>query len=184
MFLKKFRDGFGRVVTAVSYVGLALLFAMVFIVAVDVILRKISNSTVSIKGSNELTMYFMVPVCSLGIPLLQYKHGHVWVNLFVNKFPYRFRCFWRAVITLIETAVILLLTIGGWDKINLFASRGTSSDILGMPKAIFAAVAFVAFLMYFILSLVDTIQLFVDGAKNEEPEPTEGGWSEDEVKGI
>lgn len=182
MKLQKFRSGFGRVVNAVSYIGMVLLFAMVVIVAIDVILRKIGVG--SIKGSNEMTTYFMVAICMLGIPALQQKDGHVWVNLLVNKFPYRFRCFWRCVIMALETLIVGLLVYGAWDKVTALYSRGTTTDILNWPKWIFAVAALVAFVEFFVLVLVDTIQLGIDGVKNEPPEPGSEGWKEDEVKGI
>jgi len=161
---------------------MALLFAMVVIVAVDVILRKAQIGRIN--GSNELTTYFMVIVCLLGIPVLQIKYGHVWVNLVTNKFSYRFRSFWLAVTLLIETTVIALLVYGGATKVSLFIHTGTTTDVLNIPKWIFAIFGLIAFAEYFVLSLVDTIQLFIDGVKNEPPAPVEGGWTEDEVKGI
>jgi len=161
---------------------MALLFAMVVIVAIDVILRKATIGRIN--GSNELTTYFMVVVCLIGIPVLQVKFGHVWVNLVTNKFPYRFRSFWCFVTLLIETAVIALLVIGGYDKVSLFIRTGTSTDVLDIPKWIFAIFGLIAFVEYFILSLIDTIQQLIDGVKNEPPAPVAEGWSEDEVKGI
>ena len=84
MKLREFRAGVGRVVTAIGYIGLACLFLMTILVAVDVVLRKIGGSAVRINGSNELTAFAMVMVCSLWIPCLQIKSGHVWVPLFVK----------------------------------------------------------------------------------------------------
>ena len=182
MKLQNFRSRFGRIVTAVSYVALALLFAMVVIIAVDVILRKAQIGRIN--GSNELTSFFMIPVCVLGIPVLQISHGHVWVNLFVNKFPYRFRNFWYSAIMLVETAVIALLAYGGLDRVISFYERSRTTDILHMPWWIFAVTVLVAFLEYFILSLIDTIQFFQDGIKNKEPAPHAEGWSDEDVKGI
>ena len=180
--LQKIRAKFGRVIIGVSYVSMVLLFAMVVIVAVDVILRKAQIGRIN--GSNELTTYFMVVVCLLGIPVLQLKYGHVWVNLVTNKFPYRFRTFWLFVTMIIETAVIALIAIGAYDKVALFVKMGTTTDVLDIPKWIFAIFGLIAFVEYFILSLIDTIQLCVDGVKNEQPAPAAGGWSDDEVKGI
>ncbi|NLB29063.1 MAG: TRAP transporter small permease [Clostridiales bacterium] len=185
MNLKKFRSGFCRVVNGVNYVALALLFAMVVIVAVDVILRKIPGIGANgIRGSNEMTTFFMIAVCTLGIPVLQGKDGHVWVNLFVVKFPYRFRCFWRFAIMVVETIIIGLLAYGGFSRVVSLFGRSTTTDILNMPKWIFAVFLMIAFIEYFVLSVVDTVQFCIDGVKNEEPAPTAGGWSEDEVKGI
>jgi len=194
--LQKFRAAFGRVVVGIGYISLVMLFIMVIVVAVDVVLRKISGGSMRIDGSNEITGFFMVVVCTLWIPALQLKNGHILVTLFTDKFPYRFRCFWLCVIMLLESAVIALLTIGAYRKvIDLFTvvkrvegapwwMSGRLTDVLNMPMWLFAVFVLIAFLEYFIISLIDTIQLCIDGIKNEPPAPADKGWSEDEVKGI
>ena len=184
MKLQKFRAWFGRIVTGIGYLALVSLFAMTIIVAVDVVLRKISGGSLRINGSNELTGFLMVVVCSLYIPVLQVRNGHIWVPLFVNKFPYRFRCFWLFAIRLIETALIVTLAIGGYRKVLDMYSTGRSSDVLHLPYWIFAVAIFIAFIEFFVLSLIDTIQLFTDGAKNKPPAEEDDRWSEDEVKGL
>ena len=184
MNLKKIRAGFCHVVNWIGYVSLAFLFAMVFIVAIDVVGRKITGGAMRITGSNEMTAFFMIIVCSLAIPLLQIKDGHVWVPLFVNKFPYRFRCFWLLVIRFVETVVIALLFLGAYNKAGDLLSTGRPTDVLNMPQWIFAVVMAVAFAEYFILSLIDTIQFLIDGVKNSPPLPEEKTWTDDEVKGI
>ena len=184
MKLQKIRDGFSRIVTGIGYIGLIFLFAMVVIVAVDVVGRKVSGGSMRVRGSNELTQFFMVIVCSLGIPVLQIKKGHIWVPLFVDRFPYRFRCFWVFAITLVETGVIAMLTLGAYNKVTDLITTGRPTDVLNIPQWIFAVVMLVAFLEYFILSLIDTIMYFSEGMKNEPPVPGEAGWTDDEVKGI
>ena len=181
MKLQKIRTGVGRVTQITSYAGMLSCFVMVFIVAIDIIMRKAGIGRIT--GSNEITTYFMVWVCALGIPLLQVKDGHVWVNLLVNKFPYRFRCFWRFAILLVETLVIALLAVGAYQEVAFFLQRSTTTDILNMPKWIFAAAVLVAFVEYFLLSLIDTILIFFDGVKGEE-QIAEDSWSDDQVKGI
>ena len=184
MKLQEFRAWFCRIVTGIGYLALAALFAMAIIVAVDVVLRKISGGSSRIDGSNELTGFLMIVVCSLSIPVLQGRHGHIWVPLFVNKFAYRFRCFWLFVIRFVETALIVTLAIGGFRKVMDLYSTGRSSDVLHLPYWIFAVAILIAFIEYFVLSLIDTIQLFNDGVKNEPPVKTDNRWSEDEVKGL
>lgn len=183
MNLQKIRNGIGGVAGVVSYAALAPMFLMVFVVAIDVLLRKAQLGRIN--GSNELTMYFMVWICMLGIPLLHFKDGHVWVNLFVNKFPYRLRCFWRCGIMAFETAVIGLLAYGGYDRVMSFYTKATTTDVLNMPKWIFALAGLVAFTEYFLLSLIDTVQYCVDGVRNETRAAAAGeGWTEEQAKGI
>ena len=181
MQMHKIRGGIGSVAKAVNYAAMLPLFLMVFVVAVDIMLRKMQAGR--IHGSNELTMYFMVWICMLGIPALHFKDGHVWINLFVNKFPYRFRCFWRCAIMAAETAVIGMLLYGGYDKTIAFYARGTTSDVLNMPKWIFAAAAIVAFAEYFLLSFIDTVQFYIDGIEGKE-KFVDDGWTDEQVKGV
>ena len=184
MKLQEFRTGFGRIVTGIGYLALVALFAMTIVVAVDVVLRKISGGSLRINGSNELTGFLMVVVCSLYIPVLQIRNGHIWVPLFVNKFKYRFRCFWLFAIRLVETALVVTLAIGGYRKVLDMYSTGRSSDVLHLPYWIFAVAIVVAFVEFFVLSLVDTIKLFSDGVINEPPVEVDDRWSEDDVKGL
>ena len=180
--LQKIRRGFGYIVNTVNYAALISCFLMAFIVAIDVVIRKMRLG--SITGSNELTTYLMVFVCLLGIPTLQLKQGHIWVDLFVRLFHYRFRCIWRFIITAIETVLIALLAVGGYNKIVMFMDRATTTDVLHMPKSLFAVAGLVAFAELFVLSLIDALQFGLDAIKGErQPESVEG-WSEEQAKGI
>lgn len=163
--LKKFRDVFGKIVTGLNYIGLAACFATVFIVAIDVILRKVSGARVSIKGSNELSAYFLVVICMLAIPAFQVKKGHIWVNMFVDMFPAKLRTVWLAVVHLIEFAVVALFTYGGVLKLQNFLDTGTATDVLNMPKWPFALVCLIGFLELAILLCADTILLFMETGK-------------------
>ncbi len=162
--MQKIRNAFGKFVSALNYVGLASCFVMVFVVAIDVILRKASGAQYSIKGSNEFSAYFLVVICLLAIPTFQVKKGHIWVNMFVDKFPPKMRTIWLAVVHLIELAVCALFTYGAVLKLQNFFSTGTTTDVLNMPKWIFALVCLIGFAELTILLLIDTIQLFMDAA--------------------
>jgi len=164
--LQKIREGIGAVAQVVNYGAMIPLFLMVFVVAIDVVLRKAQVGR--IHGSNELTMFFMVWICMLGIPVLYFKDGHIWIDIFVNKFPYRLRCFWRCGLMIVETAMVGLLAYGGYQKVILFYRISTTSDVLNMPKWIFAAAAVIAFVEYFLLSLIDTMQVLIDGVSGKE----------------
>jgi hypothetical protein len=65
-----------------------------------------------------------------------------------------------------------------------FYTKATTTDVLNMPKWIFALAALVAFTEYFLLSLIDTVQFCIDGVKNEKPTTVNEGWTEEQVKGV
>lgn len=172
--VKKIRAVFSRIVGGINYLGLASCFVMVFVVAFDVILRKLSNASVSIKGSNEFAAYFMVVIVMLAIPTLRITKGHVHVSMFVDKFPPRFRLFWMGGVQIIELVVFAMLTYGGVLKLQNFLSTGTTTDVLNMPKWPFALVCLIGFAEMTVFMLLDTVQTFMDAA-HYKPEPEAEG---------
>ena len=170
--IKKIRRGFSWFVGGINYLGLASCFVMVFVVAIDVIIRKLSHASISIKGSNEFSAYFMVVIVMLAIPTLRITKGHVWVSMFVDKFPPRFRLYWLGFIQVIELAVFAMLTYGGVLKLMNFISTGTTTDVLNMPKWPFALACLVGFAEMTVFMILDTIQTFLDAARYQ-PKPQE-----------
>ena len=164
--MEKIRNAFGKFVSGLNYIGMAACFVTVFVVAIDVILRKISGAQLSIKGSNEFSAYFLVVICLLAIPTFQVKKGHIWVNMFVDMFPAKLRTVWLGVIHVIEVAVCALLSYGALLKLQNFFSTGTTTDVLNMPKWPFALACLIGFVELTILVLMDTIQLIIDAATN------------------
>jgi len=165
--IQRVRRGFSLFVGAINYLGLASCFVMVFVVAIDVIIRKLSGATLSIKGSNEFSAYFMIVIVMLAIPTLRITRGHVWVNMFVDKFPARFRSWWIFGLHLIELAVFAMLTYGSVLKLANFLSTGTTTDVLNMPKWPFALVCFIGFAEMTVFMIIDSIQVYADAAHNK-----------------
>jgi TRAP-type C4-dicarboxylate transport system permease small subunit len=79
-------------------------------------------------------------------------------------FPAKMRTVWLAVVHLIEVAVCALLSYGAVLKLQNFLNTGTTTDVLNMPKWIFALDCLIGFAELTILLLIDTIQLFMDAA--------------------
>lgn len=169
--MEKIRNTVGKIINSINYIGMAVCFVMVFVVSIDVILRKVSGQTLSIKGSNEFSQYFLVVICMLAIPALQVKKGHVWVSMFVDKFSPKFRNIWMGIIYTIETIVAAAFTYGCFSHaLNLIAS-GRSSDVLHLPWWPFAGVCAIGFLEFFVILLIDTIMYFQAGSKSDnEPQ--------------
>lgn len=159
--LAALREKVGKIVTGVSYIAMAVCFIMVFVVSIDVILRKLSGQSVSIPGSNEFSSYFLIVICMLSIPMLHVKKGHIWVNMIVDKFPPRFRNIWMGCILALESVLTAFFTYGcARHALNLMAS-GRTTDILNMPMWPFALVCAFGFGEFFVLLVMDTVQLFV-----------------------
>lgn len=166
--MEKIRNVISKFVNGVNYIAMAVCFVMVFVVAIDVILRKVSGQNITIKGSNEFSAYFLIVIVMLSIPALQVKKGHVWVNMFVNMFPSKFRSIWLGCVMTIETLVGAALTYGSIRQTMSLLSNGRITDVLKMPWWPFAAVCAFGFLELTVLLLIDTIQCFIDAAHGGE----------------
>ena len=169
--MKKIRDAISKVVNGFSYISMAVCFVMVFVVAIDVILRKVSGQSVSIKGSNEFSSYFLIVITMLAIPVMQVKKGHVWVSMFVDMLPKKLRAIWLGIVLFIETVVSAALCYGSISQALTLMENGRATDVLNMPWWPFAFVCAFGFLELTVMLLIDTIQSFIDvknGGQTEE----------------
>ena len=171
--MKKLRDTVGKIINSINYVGMAVCFIMVFVVAIDVVLRKVSGQKLSITGSNEFSQYFLVVMCMFAIPALQVKRGHVWVNMFVDKFKPKFRSIWLGIIHLLETVVSGAFCVGCYSYAMSLMQGGRHSDVLNLPMWPFALVCSIGFLELTVILLIDTIIFFQEGAKGGTELPKE-----------
>lgn len=174
--MEKVRNAVGKVCLGYSYIGMFFCFIMVFVVAIDIILRKLSGNTVSIKGSNEFSAYFLSVVVITAIPMFQVKRGHIWVNMFVDKFPTRFRSVWLGIVHVIECIVCIVFVYATVNKLTNFLSTGTTTDVLNLPKWPFIVVILIGFALYAIMLGIDAIMYFMDGARGgaKGPRPDDG----------
>lgn len=170
--MKKIRDAVSKVVTGFSYISMAVCFVMVFVVAIDVILRKVSGQALSIKGSNEFSSYFLIVITMLAIPVMQAKKGHVWVSMFVDMMPKKLRAIWLGVVHFVETVVSAALCYGSIAQALKLMENGRATDVLNMPWWPFAFVCAFGFLELTVLLLIDTIQFFIDAKNGGETEKT------------
>ncbi len=164
--MTKIRNAVAKVVNGFNYIAMAACFICVFVVAIDVILRKVSGQKLSITGSNEMSTFLLLVMCMLSIPMLQIKKGHVWVSMFVSKFPAKMRSIWLGVILFIETVICVAFCIGCFRYGAAVAVR--TSDLLHLPWRPFAYVCSFGFLEFAVLLAIDTIQCFIDAAHGGE----------------
>ena len=163
--MEKVRSAVAKVVNGVNYVGMLACFVCVFVVAIDVILRKVSGQTLGITGSNEISQYLLLIMCMTAIPMLQVKKGHVLVNMFVDKLPVRGRNRWYGVVMLLETIVAAAFCYGCFSYASVVSNR--LSDMLKLPNAPFCYICSFGFLELTVLFAIDTIQYFIDAGKKD-----------------
>ena len=164
--MAKFREYFSKLVLGVNYVGCLACFCCVFVVAIDVILRKVSGQTLGITGSNEISQYLLLIMCMTAIPAFQVKKGHVWVSMFVDKMPAKFRSIWLGIITFIEFIIAAAFCWGCFSYAATVSNRLT--DMLKLPYTPFCYVCSFGFFMFAVLLFIDSIMFFQEAGKPAE----------------
>ncbi|MBW1802388.1 MAG: TRAP transporter small permease [Deltaproteobacteria bacterium] len=81
----------------------AIILAMMFLTTMDVVLRYIFNSP--LPGVYELQEFMLVGAVFLGLAYIQSLKGHIYVDLFTNRFTER----GQAVLAIVSHSVSLLI---------------------------------------------------------------------------
>ena len=169
--MKKFRESVGNVVDKISYAGMAVIFILMVITTVDVILRKVS--TLSIRGSYELTEMGMLIIVFLGIAAFQVKRGHVRVDMFINKFPGRSKLIVDTIVQIIECVAGGFLIYGNLEKMLANGAKGISTSTLLIPTWPFCAIMMIGSILFTIMMVLDLILTIIDLVQYRKPSAEE-----------
>lgn len=164
--MKRIRDKLGKVINAMSYLGMVIAFIIMCITTVDVIIRKVSS--LSILGSYELTELGMVIMIFFGIAALQVARGHVRVDMFIEKYPRRAKHVTEGIVTLIETLVLAAMSYCAFLKILDDFRKGLATSVLRIPTWPFCVLMFIGMALFTLTLLLDTICVFIDAAHNDD----------------
>ena len=162
------RKKLGKLINALSAGGMAVTFVLMCITTLDVILRKVS--TISVRGSYELTEMGMVILIFFGIAALQVARGHVRVDMFAEKFPRGFRLALDVVVMVVEAGIMGLMTYCGYLKTVSDFDKGLGTSVLGIPTWPFAALMTIGLLLFTVMLLIDAILSAVALAKGTDVE--------------
>ena len=153
--MENIRKHLGKFINALSAIGMAVTFILMFITTVDVVLRKVSN--ISVRGSYEMTEMGMVILIFFGIAALQVARGHVRVDMFAEKFPRTFRIILESIVLVVEAAVMGMMTYCGVLKFLSDFERELGTAVLGIPTWPFAVLMTLGLFLFTVLLLIDAI---------------------------
>ena len=155
-------------VCRLNIVGMIACLSSVFVVAINVILRKLTDARISIPGSGELSAYLMVVICMLAIPALYTKNGHIAIPLVVDRLPRTIQKILRIAVLSVEAAVCGLFTYAGVIKVINFIETGTRTDILNVYKWPFSAFAAFGFAELTLLIILDLCTVIINKDSQED----------------
>lgn len=179
--MKKLYDQISKIVEKISIAGLILsattLFAVVTMIFVDVILRKLFNSPVS--GQQELAELGTVLVVYFGLPYATRIRSHVRVEPITGLFPASVRNILYGVLDFIIVAFMVVLTWKVFQQAGvLFRAPSNATLILRIPYfyVYYAAAAGAA--ISCLEFLLDGIRYVMEGVEAAKGRPAEKGGAE------
>lgn len=148
-----------------QYIGIAVIAILMFLTAVDVILRNITSilndvgigSTVTVKGWFEISEYLMVILVAFTLSYCGIEKGHVVIELILNRVSQRAQAITSIVTNFLSLGFFVMITL---ESVRYAAQITRSSTVLLIPAWPFVAVVAVGtavlclvFLLHFFESI-------------------------------
>jgi TRAP-type C4-dicarboxylate transport system permease small subunit len=132
-FLDKIANPLTR---AISNFGAGVLVLMMFLTAMDVLLRYFLNSPIS--GALELTQYMMLIVVVSGLALCTVEKSHVRVEVIVERLPRKIRTVLYCITSLLSLGLFSLMTRQAVIYAGFLRDGKLISPVLFIPAFPFA----------------------------------------------
>jgi len=165
-FLTKWADGIERVVRPISLVGVGISMVSLFIMVILLVANVIGRYAFlyPIPGMRELEEFLLVLVAFLGLAYTGLRKGHVRVDIIIGNLP---TWIGHVVDTVTGLMSLTLWVLMAWKSffwtMKIFGPPALTSEILGIPKAIFAFIMIFG-MVVFCFVLIAQIFRSIDGA--------------------
>lgn len=159
----------------VSFFSMAMIVLMMFMITLDVILRKFFGS--SIAGCYEICQMALSTLIFSSWAYTQSVHGHIHVTMFISKFPrvLRFICF--GLTSLISVATMVFGVYGVWFQIGSVRASGECTGTLLIPYWPFYIFEWVAFILLSVVLFRDALKAIIAIGNTEMAQEIQAEWS-------
>lgn len=159
----------------VSFFSMAMIVLMMFMITLDVILRKFFGTSVT--GCYEICQMALSTLIFSSWAYTQSVHGHIHVTMFINKFPrvLRFICF--SLTSLISVATLVFGVYGVWFQIGSVRASGECTGTLLIPYWPFYIFEWVAFILLSVVLLRDALKAVIAIGSEEMAAEIQSEWS-------
>lgn len=151
---------FVSVVRAVTRILLAIagasLAGMMFLTALDVIMRYIFGQSIS--AVPELVEYLMVGCISFGVAYCGLEKAHVTVDMFTLLLPGRVQAVLNVITNIVAMGFILLVAWQCSLYIKKIYASNLASPVLYIPVYPFVATVALGFGVYFLILIIHTFE--------------------------
>lgn len=151
------------IINVLLVVGTSILAGMMFLTALDVVLRYIFNRP--IPGAYEVIEFLMAIVVPFGIAYCGHQGSHVVVDLLVVRFPKRVQAIIGSVTAFLSLGLLILIT---WQNLiyikEQYGSKLTSAVLL-IPVYPFVGVVAIGCAAFSLVLLIDFFNYLSEAVK-------------------
>lgn len=177
--MKKFLSVFTKITDKIcyymSFLSMAMIVLMMFLMFVDVVLSLVFNTR--ILGAYEVTSLALLVVVFSSWAYTQSVHGHIHVVMFINMMPQKLRFFCFGLTSLVSVATMACASYAVWMGILERKAGGDSSANLLIPYWPFYVIEFLAFVLMTIILLRDAIKAVMAMFDKEMAEEIQSTWA-------
>jgi len=168
MWLPRLASFLSRIATPAARVtggvGAGVLVLMMFLSAMDVLLRYFLNNPIS--GAMELTQYMMLITVVSGLAYCTVDKAHIRVEVLIERCPQKMRTVLYTATSLLTFALFLLISTQAFRYAKMLLDSGLTSPVLFIPAYPFA-IALGLGLAVFCLALIAEFFYFLSKAVTE-----------------
>jgi TRAP-type C4-dicarboxylate transport system permease small subunit len=173
-FMDKFTVVTDKICYYVSYLSMAVIIVIMFLVSADVVLGKVFN--IRITGTYEISQVLLSTLVFSSWAYTQTVHGHIHVVMFVSKMPQKIRFLCYGLTSIISMATMAIAGYAVYHQIIVkYISKERTGTLLieHWPFYIFE---FVAMILLSIVLLRDSIKSIAAMVDNEFAEEIQSTW--------
>ena len=159
----------------VCFASMLLIVCMMLIMFVDSMLGVFFNHRIT--GTYEIVQCILSIVVFTSWAYTQTEHGHIHVVMFVRMMPQKLRFICYSLTALLSTATMSFATYALIGAIQGKMSSGEATGTLLIPFWPFYIVEFIAFLVFTLALLCDTIKSMIAIFDNEIADDVMKSWS-------
>ena len=151
-----FKDLVYKASKTVNGIGISLLLAMMMLMVVDVLLRRIFNRPLT--GSFEIVQFILVTIVYTAVAYTTCKKAHISIDLLTSRFSDRIASLIQTTVLSLSLFLFILITWRNLVRAGELARDGTTSVLLSIPLyPFYYVVAFGSAVLCLVL-LIQTIE--------------------------
>ncbi len=159
----------------ICFVSMILVVVMMLLMTVDALLGKLFSAR--ILGTYELVQCMLCILVFTSWAYTQTQHGHIHVVMFVRMMPQKLRFICFSLTALLSTVTMGFATYALIGAIQGKLASGEATGTLLIPYWPFYVVEFIAFLVFTLALLCDTIKAILAIVDKEVAEEIMESWS-------